>query len=275
MLNKHIMVPDRQEIIQRLYMRQRDRFLASDFAIYELDHLVYPAHQTAYVTLSKVPDPDVVVIYSYGGNNPHHFYRADSGLITDRTTGQMQQFTYEWMNHWLDNGIAVVIFDVPDYFVVHGQPWVNSFYRKSKDRLREARQLIDIVADRFRSSRVCWAGLSYGAQEAAMVSLEPSRLHKVASISGTWHVIPDVDEFYQGVRLDWYSVEQSCCPVLIVMHEKETFEKAQHEMTLTDSILVTNDVSAEDGHFFRERQAEVVRAICDWFRDKNYPPIIP
>lgn len=248
--------------------------MASNFAIYELDHLVYPAHKTAYVTLSKVPDPDVVVIYTYGGLVPHHFYKDENGRITDKT-GFNQQFTYEWLGHWLDNNVAMVIFDIPDYFIANGHPWANSFYRRSKDRLREAKQLINIIHEKFPNSKITWAGLSFGAQEAALVSLEDTPLHKIANISATWHVVPDVDEHYQGARLNWYNVEDSKTPVLIVMHETEVFEKATLEMSKTDSILVANDVSPEDGHFFRGRQTETIEAICNWFRDKPYPKIIP
>jgi hypothetical protein len=266
--------PDREELLNKIYQRKREKFFNSDFAICELNYLEYPHHKTAYVTVSKVHDPDIVVIYSYGGLVPHLFYKTDDGKITDKT-GYNKQFTYEWIDYWLDQNVAVVILDMPDYFIANGHPWANSFYRQSKDRLRETKHIVERITSEYPQSKICWAGLSYGAQEAAFISLEHTTLHKIASISGTWHVIPDVDEFCQGTRLDWYNVTDSNVPVLIVMHKKEVWEKAHEQMQLTDSILVTNDVSEEDGHFFRGRQQEVIKAICDWFRDKPVPKIIP
>jgi len=266
--------PDRYEITQRIYAKKRDRVLSADYAIKELDYLEYPRHKTAILTLSRVADPDVVVIYTYGGLVPHLFYKDSRGQITDHT-GLHQQFTYDWINDWLDNNVAVAIFDMPSYFFANGHPWASSFYRTSPDRLREARQTIDLMSQRYPAARIVWAGMSYGCQEAAMISLEDTQLYKIASISGTWHVLPNYDAYQQGTRLDWYSVEQARTPILIAMHEKEVFEKAREEMQKTDSILVTNDVSADDGHFFKHREKEVVTAICDWFRDQPIPKIIP
>lgn len=267
--------PDKEEIRRRYYIKKREKFFSRDFAICELDHLEYPHHKTPYLTLCNVKDPDVVVIYTYGGLVPHHFYKTDEGTITDKT-GFHRQFTYHWIDEWLKQNVAMVIFDMPDYLVANGHPWANSFYRQTPDRIRESKQLIDIIANKYPNSKIVWAGISYGAQEAALVSLEETALHKIANISGTWHTIPDMDQFHQGVRLDWYNVTDSTKPVLVVMHEKETFEKASIEMTKTDSILVTNDdVTMDEGHFFLRRETEVVEAICNWFRDKTHPKIIP
>jgi hypothetical protein len=266
--------PKREEVFRKWYLRRRDSILNTDRAICELDHLTYPNHTTAYLTLSNAPDPDVVVIYTYGGLTAHHFYKKDDGTIADNTE-TYHQFTYEWVEKWLANDVAFVVFDAPDYFVANGHPFISSFYRRSPDRVRESKQLIDVLSAKFPNSKIVWAGLSYGAQEAAAISLEDTQLHKVANLSATWHVLADTDEFHQGARLDWYNVTDSKIPVLVVMHEKEVWDKAREQMQLTDSILVTNDVSADDGHFFRERQAEVIKAICDWFRDKPVPKIIP
>lgn len=266
--------PDREELLNKIYIRRREKFFNSEFAICKLEYLKYPNHKTAYVTVSKVPNPDTVIIYSYGGLVPHLFYETDDGKITDRT-GYNKQFTYEWIDHWINQDVAIVIFDMPDYFIANGHPWANSYYRQSIDRHRETKQITNLIVEAYPTSKVCWAGLSYGAQEAAFISLEITGLHKIASISGTWHVLPDVDAHCQGTRLDWYNVTDSKTPVLIVMHEKEVGIKAKEQMQLTDSILVTNDVSEEDGHFFRGRQPEVIKAMCDWFRDKPIPKIIP
>ena len=266
--------PDKEEIRRRYYIKKREKFFSRDFAICDLDHLVYPHHKTPYLTLSNVADPDVVVIYTYGGLVPHHFYETPDGKISDKT-GHHRQFTYHWIDEWLSQNVAMVIFDMPDYLVANGHPWANSFYRKTEDRIRESKQLVDVIAEKYPNSKIVWAGISYGAQEAALISLEKTCLHKIANISGTWHTIPDMDQFHQGVRLDWYDVTQSTVPVLVVMHEKEAFEKAKLEMSKTDSILVTNpEVTMDEGHFFVNRETEVVSAICSWFRDNPALKII-
>jgi hypothetical protein len=265
--------PDRQEILNKLYLRKRDNILLGNLAIKQLEFIERNAHKTAYLTLSRVPDPDVVVIYTYGGTTPHHFYFTNAGKISDKTV-KHHQFTWDWIDKWLDQGVAVVIFDVPSYFMAYENPWVTSFYRASEDRLTESFQLIDIVEQKFSNASINWFGISYGAQDAANISLHPSKLRKIVSASATWHVINGVDKFQQGARLDWYNVADSKCPVLIVMHEKEVFRKAQEEMLKTDSILVANFVPASEGHFFAKKETEVVQAICDWYRDKPIPKII-
>jgi hypothetical protein len=274
MVKYRMSYPDRHKVLTRIYERKRARILSSNLAICDLEHLTYPNHRTGICILSRVPNPDVVVAYTYGGHIPHHFYKQDDGTISD-TTGEHHQFTWEWIEHWLDQNVAVAIFDVPDYFLAFGKGWVSSFYRLSPDRVREAHQMLALLETRFPDSTLCWFGVSYGALEAAAISLEETNLHKIASSSGTWYTKPDIDLYHQGARLDWYTVADSKTPVLIVMHEKEVREKAQEQMQLTESLLVTNDVSEDDGHFFRERQAEVVAAICNWFRDKPIPKIIP
>jgi hypothetical protein len=265
--------PDRQEILNKIYTRKRDSILHGDLAVKSLEFIEYPKHKTPYLVLSRVADPDVVVIYTYGGCTPHHFHFNEEGQIQDHTN-TYYQFTWDWMNHWLDQNVAVVIFDVPDYFKAYTHPWVSSFYRTSDDRLRESFQLIDIVEQKFPKASINWFGISYGAQDAANISLHKTKLHKIISASATWHVLKDVDKFHQGARLDWYDVTKSTCPVLVIMHEKEVFQKAQQEMLKTDSILVTNSVSADAGHFFSKREAEAVKAMCDWCRDKPIPKII-
>lgn len=266
--------PDRQELLHRIYLRKRNNILLNnDFAIKQLEFIERPFHKTAYLTLSRVPNPDIAVIYTYGGVTPHHFHYDEQGQISDKTS-QHHQFTWDWINHWLDQNIAIIIFDVPDYFMAFNTPWVSSFYRTSDDRLRESLQLIDLVEKKFPNTPINWFGISYGAQDAANISLHQTKLNKIASASGTWHVIKDVDKFQQGARLDWYNVSRSTCPVLIIMHEKEVFQKAQEEMLKTTSILVTNQVSAEAGHFFSKKEVEVVKAICDWYRGKPIPKII-
>jgi alpha/beta superfamily hydrolase len=179
------------------------------------------------------------------------------------------------MDKWLDQNVAVVIIDVPDYFTAHGYPWVSSFYRLSSDRVRESKHCIELAEKRFPGASVNWVGLSYGALDAAMISLEDTNLKKIISASGTWYEKPDIDSHHQGARLTWYDVGKSTKPVLIVMHEKEVRDYVALQMSKTESITVTNDVSEDDGHFFRQRQVEVITAMCDWLRDKPVPKIIP
>lgn len=266
--------PDRQQILKKIYTRKRDSILlGDDLAIRQLEYIERPHHKTAYVTLCRVPDPDAAVIYTYGGATPHHFHFDKNGNIKDHTD-RYHQFTWEWMHHWLDQNVAVIIFDVPDYFKAYEHPWVSSFYRASDDRLNESLQLIDLVEQKFPTATINWFGISYGAQDAANISLHKTKLHKIVSASATWHVLKDIDKYHQGARLDWYDVTKSTCPVLIVMHEKEVFKKAQEEMLKTQSILVTNSVSADAGHFFSKKEAEVITAMCDWYRDKPIPSLI-
>jgi hypothetical protein len=274
MLNTSMPYPDRQELLHRVYTKQKARSL-SGLQISEIEFLKYPKHQTSVCILSRVADPDTVVIYTYGGLTPHFFYYNADGTIADKTGDGIYQFTWEWMHYWLDQNVAVAIFDVPDYFVAYGKGWVGSFYRESLDRRREALQVIDILSNKFPNATLNWFGISYGAIDVANISLIETKLHKIVSASGTWHVLDGVDKHHQGARLDNYDVTDSKTPMLIVMHEKEVWEKAQEQMSKTDSILVTNNVSAEDGHYFRKRQKEVITAICDWFRDKPIPKIIP
>lgn len=271
---RHSEYPDRQRVISKMYEKHRDKMLSS-CAIARLEFLEYPNHKTAICILSRVPNPDVVVAYTYGGLTPHHFKYDNKGKITDNTL-KFHQFTWEWIDHWLEQGVAIAIFDVPDYFVVFntGYGWVSSFYRTSNDRRREAKQMLELLKEQFPESKLCWFGISYGALDAAMISLEETPLHKIVSASGTWHRLEDRDEYQQGGRLDWYDVSNSKTPVLIVMHEKEVFDHARTQMTKTESLLVTNDVSADDGHFFRGRQSRVVTALCDWYRDKPIPKVI-
>lgn len=257
-----------------MYEQHRNKIINS-CKIAKLEFLEYPNHKTAVCILSRVENPDTVVAYTYGGLTPHHFQYNNQGKIVDNTL-KFHQFTWEWIKYWLEQGVAVAIFDVPDYFTIYntGYSWVSSFYRLSKDRLREAKQMIDMLSEQFPDAKLNWFGISYGALEAAMISLEDTKLHKIASASGTWHTIPDCDEYQQGARLDWYDVEQAKKPVLIIMHEKEVLDHVRLQMTKTDSLLVTNDVSEADGHFFRGKQKEVVATICNWFRDKPIPKVI-
>jgi len=266
--------PDRQQVINKIVERTRDKLISS-LPLARLEFLEYPHHKTAICILSKVANPDVVVIYTYGGLIPHHFHYTPAGKIADKTH-EAPQFTWEWIEHWLNQNVAIAIFDVPDYFIATAQrlAWVNSFYRMSSDRTREAKQTIDLLSDQFPESKITWFGISYGALDAAMISLEDTKLYKIISASGTWHVIPDRDAYNQGGRLDWYDVASAKTPVLIVMHEKEVFDHARDQMTKTESLLVTNNVSVADGHFFRCRQNAVVTAMCDWYRDKPIPKII-
>lgn len=258
-------------VLTKIYERNRNNIIKS-CKIAKLEFLKYPNHKTAICILSRVENPDVVVAYTYGGLTPHHFQYNTQGQIVDNTL-KFHQFTWEWMEHWLNQGVAVAIFDVPDYFTIPDSTisWVSSFYRLSDDRRREAKQMLDLLSEQFPDAKLNWFGLSYGALDAAMISTENTQLHKIVSASGTWHRIADVDEFHQGGRLDWYDVTKATKPVLIVMHEKEVFDHARDQMSKTDSILVTNDVNAADGHFFRQRQDLVVAAICDWYRDKPIP----
>lgn len=266
--------PDRRQIIGKLSKRNMDKVIKS-CTIAKLEFIQRPHHKTAICILSRVTDPDIVVAYTYGGLHPHHFHYNNQGDILDKTPHSLQ-FTWEWIDKWLDQGVAIAIFDVPDYFVIPDSDisWVSSFYRLSEDRKQEAKQMLNIVSAQFPSAKLNWFGISYGALDAAMISLEDTQLHKIVSASGTWHRLPGVDEYHQGGRLDWYDVERSTKPVLIVMHEKEVFDYAREQMAKTQSLLVTNDVSTDDGHFFRERQPQVVQAICDWLRDKPIPKVI-
>jgi hypothetical protein len=265
--------PDRQEILKKIYTRKRDSILHGDLAIKQLEFIERQKHKTAYLTLSRVANPDTAVIYTYGGCTPHHFYFDPDGQIRDQTD-LYYQFTWDWMNHWLDQNVAVIIFDVPDYFKAYTHPWVSSFYRTCNDRLQESFQLIDLIEKKFPLATINWFGISYGAQDAANISLHQSKLHKIVSASATWHVLKDIDYYHQGARLDWYDVTKSTCPVLIIMHETEVFDKAREEMLKTESILVTNQVSAEAGHFFSQREVEAITAMCDWYRDRPTPKII-
>lgn len=270
--------PDRQNIINKLYERNKNRVLESQksFAINRLEFLKFPEHSTALYIISRVPNPDTVVLYTYGGLSPHHFYMDHmTNMVQDQTTGKNSQFTWEWIDHWLDQNVAIAIFDFPTYFIANHVGWVSSFYRLTDDRRRESLIALDLLANMFPTATLNWFGISYGALDAANISQVESPLRKIISSSATWHLVPGFDSYHQGGRLNDYDVSMSKKPVLVVMHEKEVQEHAQAQMNKTDSILVTNDVSKDDGHFFRGRQKEVVTAMCDWLRDRLIPPIIP
>jgi hypothetical protein len=258
MMNKSI---DRNVILKKLYEKHRAAAV-KDTVINELDFLKYPQHNTAIYTLSKVQDPDYVVIYTYGGHNPHIFHTINDGVVSELAE---MQFTWEWMHHWLDNNVAIAIFDMPDYF--RHNMFVPSFYRLTPDRMRESKQVVELIASKFPNSKLAWHGLSFGAIEAAKISLEDTRISKVILSSATWHTLHDHDAYHQGVRLNWYNVADATVPVLIVQHQTEKFEYVTEQMTKTDSITVKNDVPQDDGHFFRGRQMQVVNAMCNWLRN--------
>ena len=259
-----------QFLIYEKTKEKNRRDIISNVVIQELEFLEYPKHKTAVYILSNVPDPDCVVIYTYGGTMPHMFERNADGEIVENSK---VQFTWEWMRYWLGQGVAMVIFDMPDYF--KASMHVTSFYRTSNDRLRESIEVVKRVKDRFPDSKIVWHGLSYGTNEAAKISQVDCGLDSVILSSAPWHVAADFDEYHQGARLDWYDVSTSKVPVLIVQHQLEKFEKAIEEMNKTDSITVTNTVTQDDGHFFRRRQSTVVKHICDWARGHPIPKEIP
>jgi hypothetical protein len=265
MMNKSL---DRGEVLKKIYSKHRARVVENTL-INELDFLEYPKHSTAVYTLSKVTDPDYVVIYTYGGHNPHMFYMDENGKVDEHTA---LQFTWEWMRHWLDNNVAVAIFDMPDYFKQY--MFVPSFYRITDDRLRESKQVIDLISNKFPNAKLAWHGLSFGAADAAKISLEHTKLSKVILSSATWHLLDDHDSYHQGVRLNWYNVEDAKVPVLIVQHQTEKYDYVTEQMDKTESITVKNDVPQDDGHFFRQRQQQVVTEICNWLRDKPIPKVI-
>lgn len=247
--------------------KEKNRKIATkDLAIHELTHLEYPNHKTAVYIMSQVENPDYVVIYTYGGTVPHMFSLSETGEITEECK---LQFTWEWMKHWLSQKVAIVIFDMPSYFAAG--MFTTSFYRLSKDRMRESLALIDLVKSKFPKSKIAWHGLSYGTHEAAKISQVETAVEKVVLSSGPWHVLEDFDDHHQGARLDWYDITTAKVPVLVVQHKLEKLEKATEAMSKTDSITVSNSVSSIDGHFFRGRQASVVKSICDWLRGHPYP----
>lgn len=259
-----------QLLIYEKTKEKNRREIVSNAVINEIDFLEYPKHRTAMYTLSNVANPDCVVIYTYGGTTPHIFEQADDGAVIDNTN---DQFTWEWMRYWLGQGVAIVIFDMPDYF--KNSMHVTSFYRTSNDRLRESIEVVKRVKDKFPNAKIVWHGLSYGTNEASRISQVDCGLDGVILSSAPWHLVANYDQYHQGARLDWYDVSTSKVPVLIVQHILEKFEKATEEMSKTDSITVTNNVSQDDGHFFRKRQSTVVKHICDWARGHPIPKEIP
>lgn len=259
-------LPDRNLVLKKIQDKKR-KFVLRNTVINELSFLEYPQHRTAVYTISEVSDPDYVVIYTYGGYHPHFFHETEHNEIDELGMGQ---FTWEWLGHWLEQKVAIVIVDMPDYY--QHSMFVPSLYRFSNDRKREITQVVDVVKTRFPSSNLAWAGFSFGCAEATTISLEETQLDKVVLCSGTWHTLEGFDEWHQGARLDWYNVTDCKKPVLIVQHEKEKFEKATEQMSLTDSITVANmDVSKDDGHFFKDREKEVATSIVSWLRNKEFP----
>jgi hypothetical protein len=241
-----------------------------DLLVHELHYLEYPNHRTAVYVLSKVEDPDYAVIYTYGGTIPHMFSIDENDNIVEACK---IQFTWEWMQHWLNQNVAVIIFDMPDYFKANMS--TPSFYRISNDRMRESLALVDLVNTRFPESKIAWHGLSYGCHEAARMSQVDSLVEKTVLSSAPWHVLDDVDQFHQGLRMDWFNTDTVIKPMLVVQHITEKHERAAQEMSKFDSVTVTNNVTEHDGHFFRKRQAAVVKLICDWLRSHPIPKEIP
>jgi len=256
----------RQLIVLEKTKEKNRRQATADLVINELEYMEYPFHRTAIYYMSRVENPDYVMIYTYGGTIPHMFYQSESGEILEECK---LQFTWEWMGKWLDNNIAVAILDVPTYFRVNSS--LPSSYRMTDDRMRECLQAIDYVATRFPNARIAWNGMSYGSVEAARVSMVSTRVEKVILTSAPFHRLEGWDEYHQGTRLDWYDVAQAKAPVLIVQHKTEVHEKAAEEMSKTDSITVSNSSTPNDGHYFKRRQVRVVAAVCNWIRGIDYP----
>lgn len=261
-------LPNKDQILRKMYQKKRDIAL-SNLAISELSFLEYPKHSTAICILSRVTNPDIVVAYTYGGTEPHIFSYDRYGNITEETE---KQFTWEWMPAWLDQNVAIAIIDVPSYFGFVGL--VPSLYRVTDDRKREIKQAVDVLSSRFPESKIVWHGLSYGAAEASVLSTEDTKLHKIAVSSAPWEFLEDHDTYHQGVRLNNYDVSTSKIPFLIAIHEKEIGNKATEQMQKTESVIVKNDVSLEDAHFFRGKQVEAITAMCNWFRDKPFAATI-
>lgn len=260
----------RQLLIFEKTKEKNRKAAVKDLAINELDYLEYPMHRTAIYYMSRVENPDYVVIYTYGGTIPHIFRYNENGEIVEACK---LQFTWEWMEKWLSNNVAIAILDAPSYFQVNMS--MPSSYRLTNDRMRECLHCIDRVAERFPNSKLAWHGLSYGTIEASRLSELDTKLEKIVLSSAPFHVLENWDEFHQGVRLDKYDVSKATVPVLIVQHVTEKFEKATEEMNKTDSITVTNRNTPADGHYFRRRQIRVVKAICDWIRGHEIQKEIP
>ena len=270
LINNPLVFSPRQLIVLEKTKEKNRRQATENLAINELEYMEYPAHRTAIYYLSRVANPDYVMIYTYGGTIPHMFYQSPSGEILEECK---LQFTWDWMGKWLDNNIAVAILDVPSYFRVNSS--LPSSYRMTDDRMRECLHAIDCVANRFPDAKIAWNGMSYGSVEAARVSMVETRVDKIVLTSAPFHLLDGWDEYHQGVRLDWYDVHQAKSPVLIVQHKTEKHEKATEEMSKTDSITVCNSSTDVDGHYFRRRQIKVIAAVCDWIRGNDYPREIP
>jgi len=270
LINNSLVYSPRQLIVLEKTKEKNRKQATAGLAINELEYMEYPKHRTAIYYLSRVENPDYVMIYTYGGTIPHIFYQSESGEILEECK---LQFTWDWMGKWLDSNIAVAILDVPTYFRVNSS--LPSSYRMTNDRMRECLQAIDCVAARFPESKIVWNGMSYGSIEASRVSMLETKLEKVILTSAPFHVLEGWDDYHQGVRLNWYDVTQAKVPVLIVQHETEKHEKAAEEMSKTDSITVTNSSTAADGHYFKRRQLRVIEAVCNWIRGNDFPREIP
>lgn len=256
----------RDLLLKKIQSKKRNS-VVKDAVINELDFLKYPQHSTALYTISNVPNPEHVVIYTYGGYLPHLFYYNEEESVDEHVIGQ---FTWDWIGYWLERNVAIVIMDMPDFYK-HSM-FVPSLYRYSNGRKQECLDAIDLVAKKFPNSHLTWVGFSFGCSEASTVSIEDTKLDKVVLCSGTWHLLDGFDEWHQGARLHWYDTGLSKKPVLVVQHLLEKFEKATEQMLKTDSITVANmDVSKDDGHFFKHKERIVAHAIIDWILDNTYP----
>ena len=256
----------RQLIVLEKTKEKNRKQATADLVINELEYMEFPFHRTAIYYLSRVANPDYVMIYTYGGTIPHMFYKSASGEILEECK---LQFTWDWMGKWLANNIAVAILDVPSYFRVNSS--LPSSYRITDDRMRECLQAIKCTAEKFPESKIVWNGMSYGSIEASKISLASTQVEKVILTSAPFHRLDGWDDYHQGQRLDWYDVSQATVPVLIVQHKTEKHEKAELEMSKTDSITVSNSSTPSDGHYFKRRQIRVVDAVCNWIRDQDFP----
>jgi len=229
---------------------------------------------TALGIYSHVSDPDHIVLYIPGGTKP-------LGLLTG-TTVQPNGFTWRWMPHWLEKGVALATVDMPQEYYENG---MSPDLRQKSSRMNTVGEMVKYLRQRFPTARIGGYGHSYGSLEMSVLVTQ-NLLDSVVIGSGNWNPDPDSKAEHADIYVKSLDVKKLKCPLLIVHHVNDATSKCNYQaakkyMELVDSITVYGGVphlglpGLDPGpHFFHGQESEIVKNIVLWLRNKTYSTIV-
>ena len=233
--------------------------------------------ETPVTILSKVNDPDMVVVYIPGGT-------AALGLASkpNKVSASIPNaFTWRWLSLWLERGVAVATVDFPTKFYKKGMPPAE---RSSAERIDMLLNIIGDIRESYPRAIIVGYGHSYGAIEMSLLS-QYNVLDKIVVGSGAWNASPDTTDKEAKVFARPLGTDLGV-PILIVQHEHDltpkcNIAKVKHMMEHNDSIVVSGgtphlgEYGLEPGpHFFSSQENEVAKNIILWLRDRPFNKFI-